>query len=608
MITASVNPKDRRYMFMVGDLGELKRLEKHLNQIPKHMFLPSFTGIPKPEIFLRKFNKDGRQVFWCHSGLWHEVYTWCRSEGIAMQGVHDDKVFKYTSFDWSKEKFSDWVDSLGLSLEMRPYQKEAAWLILKYRQSMSKLATRSGKTLIAYVVFRWLMEFAGAHNILMIVPSRSLVRQGYEDMKDYKEFFKTETIWAKSELVQGSNLTIGTMASLVNRVNRRSKHYNPKFFEKFDVVLCDECHKAKCKSIDTILTQPFMQHVKLKFGFSGTIPDSGIESLACQSLMGPVIQDISTKELIDAGYLADVEVEQIYIHYPEDRELHNSYIRYGEYLCSTYVADKEKDTDKKLLPKEDRHFLVQHEKALPFAVKEAKKTLEAEKALAMSIPSVEQRKAKMDAAERKYEDYLIDLCKGRGSNLLVLEQMVMFDRTERIRVMVNLMEKSCKNWIVFAHHSEYLEFLKSEIQKLLPDRNCMLIRGNVKEKKRKEIMKTMEEHNNCILFASYACVGTGLTFKNIDYGIFAESFKSEIINKQSLGRGLLLAPGKEKFKVYDIIDCLPTNRILFQGKKKKSMFEKEGFKVTVSKVQAGTISTCDGNSRCLLLLSKVVKS
>ncbi len=118
----------------------------------------------------------------------------------------------------------------------------------------------------------------------------------------------------------------------------------------------------------------------------------------------------------------------------------------------------------------------------------------------------------------------------------------------------------------------------------------------------------MEEHNNCILFASYACVGTGLPFKNIDYGIFAESFKSEIINKQSLGRGLLLAPGKEKFKVYDIIDCLPTKRILFQGKKKKSLFEKEGFKVITSKVQAGTISTCDGNSRNLLLLSKVVKS
>lgn len=594
MITAVCNPKDRRYIFLQDDgtripikvrgetkyLTELQRLELHLNKIPKHEFMPSFAGIPKPEIFLRKFNKNGKTIYWCHSGLWHEVFTWCRANQITMTGLHDDKEFKYTSFNWSKEKFSKWVDSLGLSLELRPYQKEAAWLILKYRQSMSQLATRSGKTLIAYVVFRWMVEYAGAHNILMIVPSKSLVLQGYNDMKDYKEFFTTETVWAKSELVEGSNLTIGTFTSLVNRVNRRSKHYNPKFFDKFDIVLCDECHKVKCKSIDTILAQPFMQHVKLRYGFSGTIPPTNtIENLGCQSLMGPMIQDISTKELIDAGYLADVEIEQVKITYPHTKDIQDLYIRYGEYLCSNYVADKDTGKDKILLPKDQRHFLVQHIKEMPYAVKAAKETMEASIDSAKSIPSVKKQRAEIDAARTKYEDYLIDLCKGRGSTLLVLEQMVMFDQWKRCAVMQDIVSRSNKNWIIFGHHSSYLEWLKKQFEVAMPDRKCLLIRGKVKQKKRTEIMEIMENNDNCILFASYACVGTGLTFKNIDFGIFAESFKSEIINKQSLGRGLLLAPGKDKFKVYDIIDCLPSRRIEFQGRKKKTTFVKEGFEV-----------------------------
>lgn len=605
MIKAHFNPTDRRYIFLEGDLSELRKLEEHLNRIPKRMFLPSFSGIPKPEVFLRKFKKGERIIYWCHSGLWHEVYSWCCSNRIVMEGLHKDDDFKYTSFDWSLEKFTDWVKGLGMTLDMREYQIKAAWLILKYRQSMSQLATRSGKTLIAYVVFRWLVEFQGAHNVLMIVPSTHLVRQGYNDMKDYKEFFKTETVWAKSELVEGSNLTIGTFTSLVNRLKRTSKHYNPKFFDKYDVVLCDECHKMKCKSIDMILSQPFMQHTKLKFGFSGTIPpENTIENFACQAMMGPIIQDITTKELIEAGYLADVEVEQVRIKYRDDLEMTDAYIKYGEYLCGNYVPDKENSKEKKMLPKDQQHFLVKYEKTLPYAHRTVKKEIEDRIRTAHNGVTQSSASEREIAFKREYSGYLTDMCKATGSNLLVLEQMITFDRDERVRTITNILEGSSKNFIVFGHHREYLTWLKKTIESRLPKKKCMLIIGKVKQKSREKIVAEMDGSDNCVLFASYSCVGTGLTFKNVDYGIFAESFKSEIINKQSLGRGLLLAPGKEKFKLYDIIDCLPTRRIEFQGNRKKKLFENEGFKVSVSAVETAPIQA-DGAP--LLLYSKVVK-
>ena len=68
------------------------------------------------------------------------------------------------------------------------------------------------------------------------------------------------------------------------------------------------------------------------------------------------------------------------------------------------------------------------------------------------------------------------------------------------------------------------------------------------------IKQTLKENNNCVLIASYGCVGTGITLSNLCYGVLFESFKSDVINMQSLGRGLGLSKLKDKYIVYDFID------------------------------------------------------
>lgn len=585
MIEIAYNKQDERYIFLKGDgtkvkvkvkgkekmVPELVALEQHLNLIPDYQFRPSFKGIPTPTVFLHKLNKDGETYWWCHSGLWHEIEIWCKTHNIRVKSSIG-KEFKYQNLPDTKESFFEWVKSLELSLDVRDYQLMAAWKILNYKMSMSQLATRSGKTLIAYIVFRYMLEKMGAKNILMIVPNISLVKQGVADMEKYKEFFKTDQVWAKSEYCQGSNLTIGTFQSLVRRIDKKNKKYDPKFFDKFDVVLCDECHKASCKSIDMIMRQPFMKNAKLRFGFSGTIPPANtIENYCCQSLMGPIIQDITSKELIDDGYLADVDITQVRIHYNWDEDLINDYIKCGEYLCSNYI---EKDGKRQLLPKEKREFLIQHDKELPFSIKRMRDKMKSELKM---VNTQEERLETM----LEYADYLIDLCKANGSNILLLEQMVMFLQREKIEALEEVLTRKEGNYIVFAHHTEWLKWLVERLKVDFPDKEVMLINGAIPQKKREKVMKTMEEQNNCILVASYACVGTGLTFKNVEAGVFAESFKSQIINKQSLGRGLLLAPGKEKFHLYDLIDCLPTRRLEFQGNSKKSLFTKEGYNVII---------------------------
>jgi superfamily II DNA or RNA helicase len=89
----------------------------------------------------------------------------------------------------------------------------------------------------------------------------------------------------------------------------------------------------------------------------------------------------------------------------------------------------------------------------------------------------------------------------------------------------------------------------------MPDKIVCTITGATGPKERDRIKETLKENNNCVLIASYGCVGTGITLSNLCFGVLFESFKSDNLNMQSLGRGLGLSKFKDKYIVYDIIDC-----------------------------------------------------
>lgn len=556
MVNIIYKNTDLRYIFLTSDNpSELEKLEEFLNKIPNWMFLPACKITPKPIVFLNKFRtRDGRLVYWCHAGLWKEVWDWCVKNHIPITGIDDH--FKYTGFDLTLEEFQEYVDGWGLNLDPYDYQVRAAWLILHYRQSLSELATRAGKTLVAYIVFRYMMEH-GVKKILMIVPSIHLVKQGVEDFKEYQEFFQTETVWAKGEFCECANLTIGTYQSLVQRADKKSKKYDPKFFEKYDLVAVDECHHLVAKSLNTILGQDFMKFVKLRFGFTGTLPQAhSIESFCCQALMGPKIQNVTTMELVDRGFLAKPIINQIRIEYKDNKDLLDTYIKCGEYLNSSYI---EEDGKRILLPKDQREFTIQHQKKLPFVLENLKEQY----------------------TKEQYNDYLIDLCKAKGSNLLMLEQMIIHRSQRRIDIMDEIIDSREGNCIVFAHHTEYLKYLQQHFLLRFPGRPVYIITGTESLKKRLKVIEKMLTDKDAILCASYGCCSTGITFKNVDYGIFAQSFKSEIIVLQSIGRGLLKTETKNTFPLYDIIDILPTKRLYVQGLSKIKTYKERDFEYNI---------------------------
>lgn len=566
MVKIVRNPNDPRYIFLVaqaeGDDVQLVELEKHMNKIPTYMLLPTFNGTPEAQVFLDKFKgRNDQWIYYCSAGLWREVVLFFQSKGWGLDAMCTDSSFKYTRFNMSVDEFKEYVRGWGLNLDPYDYQLEAAWLILRYNLSLSELATRAGKTLIFYIVSRAAKELLGAKKILMIVPSIHLVKQGVKDLQSYQEYFNTEQIWAGGEEVMMADLTIGTFQSLVHRADPRYKAYNPDFFNGYDIICVDEAHKAPCKSIKTILALDTFKTVKIRFGFTGTLPKPNtIEWLACQAILGPKIQEISSRELIEEGFLADPIIKQFRIKY-DPETLPAIATKCAEYLLSTYVKDQK--GNHALRPMEDREFTMVHDKRLPTALRTARELYE----------------------DDEYLKYLLDMIKASSKTLNLEQTMVMFS-APRLELMDKLIANLNKNVIIFAHNTEYIKFLESHFKRKFTTRKVYKIIGATNLKKRQATIDKMLDADNVILIGSYGVVGTGLTFRNVDYGIFAQSFKADTITRQSLGRLMLRTEQKSEFYLYDIIDEFPSGKLHNQALEKIKIYKHEGHRHEIVKINA----------------------
>ena len=581
MIHFKFSENDQRYVYLKCDTKQdevnIGNLIKHINLIDPICYLPTYRGIPYTQDFIWKYlKKDGSKCWYAAIGMTQPIVEFFKANNIEYDGI-ETHYFK-RRMQHSLEEFIEIVDSWNLKYKPRPYQYEVAYKVLTYYQSLSIAATRAGKTLISYIVFRYAIEYLGVKKILMIVPSIDLVKQGYNDFSDYAEFFNTECVWGGGKLVESSNLTIGTFQSLIKFLDKKSKKYNPHFYDDYDCVFVDEVHRATAAQTKTIISQPFMKTAKLVFGMTGTLPkEHTIPRYVLHSLLGSKIQEITPKELMDAGYIANVDIRQIRLHYNNVDEQKKLWTRCAEYALSDFMYNKNEKTgrnEKIKLP--DGKFLLQNLKKLPSGIQIAKER-------------IYERMGDF-AAEESYIEMLKGTIKeSTKSNLLQIEKMVVHFMRPRIKYLLEEIIPKCDhNTILFCHHTEYLRYVEQKLKERFPERHIASISGSVGSKKRDEIKQMLKEHNDCILVASYACVGTGLTLSNLCYGILFESFKSEVINMQSIGRGLGLSDMRDTFILYDIIDVFDkntlSNKLFLQGLAKIKIYQENQYKFRIENV------------------------
>ena len=95
-----------------------------------------------------------------------------------------------------------------------------------------------------------------------------------------------------------------------------------KWFEQFDVVIGDEAHQFKSKSLTSIMTK--LVDTPYRFGFTGTLDGTQTHRLVLEGLFGSVEKVTTTDELIKKGTLSEFNVKCIELQYPDEvKKLHS---------------------------------------------------------------------------------------------------------------------------------------------------------------------------------------------------------------------------------------------------------------------------------------------
>ena len=606
MIHFLFSNKSPQYLFLKVDTKEdekvINELKSKMNLIDPVCYLKSFTGIPFTQDFLYEYvQKSGTKVWYCSIGLWQTIYSFLKEKNWDYDGL--DKTKFKSNLPHSFEEFKKIVDSWNLKYTPRPYQYEGAYNILQWKRSTSVFATRAGKTMLSYIVFRYAREYLGVRRILMVVPSIDLVKQGYSDFKEYGDYFNSECLWSGGKLVESSDLTIATFQTLVNFLDKNSKRYNPHFFDGngidrcgYDMVFVDETHRATAKSIKDIISQPFMSNVKIAFGMTGTLPkDFTIERHCINALLGPKIQEITPRQLQDDGYISDVDITQVRLNYANERKVLKDWIACAEYCLSIFDDVPNKKNPKKMdhVQLSDPKFLIQFKKKMPQALIDAKwKIYGMKKPITSKMSDLDWQ----DYLDLQYKKFLASMIQeSTKTNALHVEMMSVHFKEERVKWLINKLEDCPNNTLILAQHREYIKYIYDEIKKAYPDRPVLYVIGGSKD--RKIVKDVLKENNNCILIGGYSVMSTGITLSNLCYGFLFESYKSNVVNMQSIGRGLGLSKLKDKYILYDVTDQfntkLSSNKIYLQGLQRIKIYKEQKWNFNISEEFIGSIEHID---------------
>lgn len=167
---------------------------------------------------------------------------------------------------------------------------------------------------------------------------------------------------------------------------------------------------------------------------------------------------------------------------------------------------------------------------------------------------------KMDWLDSEIKRKLYDLRKNKmdleGSEIFGIEKKLVVSSDKRLNYIVDFISKTSKNSLVlFQSVGEgYGKRVYDMLREIQAEKEVFYIDGDTDPQQRDFFKNKMEEGVNKIMVASFGTLSTGVSMKNIHNIFLIESYKSEVLIKQSLGRGMRLYEGKEKVNIIDFVD------------------------------------------------------
>lgn len=328
------------------DLGIEYEIEAYFTfDVPGAKFMPSY----KAKVWdgkARLYNVHKKTLPY---GLLEYLYKFAENNGYNIAFL-DPQVEEKPSL----EQVQAFVDSLNLhtggrKISLRDYQVDAIHKALWRGRMLALSPTSSGKSAIIYCYMRWLLE--RNQNVILMVPTTSLVTQMLSDFKDYA----SETDWDADEHVHtlyagqdkdfSKQVLITTWQSVHSMAKSKAKTREiADFFRKWNVYIGDEAHRFASNSLLEISNK--LVNAKYRLGTTGTIQDAKVSKLTLEGSFGPVYQVTTTRELMDAGQVVDLRIKCLLLDYDAETKQ----------LLKT--ADYQKEID----------YIVQNEKRNKFIV------------------------------------------------------------------------------------------------------------------------------------------------------------------------------------------------------------------------------------------------
>ena len=301
-------------------------------EVPNKKFMPQYRG-KFWDGYVHLFNMKTKRIY---VGLLDKIVAFCENHGYTYK-FEDNKYyglpFEINSMI-SKEGVKDYIKSIT-SFKARDYQIDAIYDALRYNRKLLISPTASGKSLMIYALTRY---FVGRKNkVLLVVPTTSLVEQMFKDFEEYGWDAKNHChrIYAGRERTNVNEVTITTWQSVYN--------LERGFFEDYDVIIGDEAHLFKSKSLINIMDK--LHHAKYRFGFTGTLDGTQTHKWVLEGLFGPSYKVTQTKDLMDSGYLSQLDIQCVVLKYkPQKFDTYEEEIQFlisnekrNKFLCNLAV-------------------------------------------------------------------------------------------------------------------------------------------------------------------------------------------------------------------------------------------------------------------------------
>jgi superfamily II DNA or RNA helicase len=234
-----------------------------------------------------------------------------------------------TDIDLNENEFDqqdaiEFISNLDLPFEIREYQLDSFIHTIRKQRSIIISPTASGKSLIIYLMIRFLHEMG--RKVLMIVPTVNLVTQMKSDFDEYAKTIDrlpVQEVYAGRSKELQAPIMLSTWQSLQN--------IDKYWFTQFDAVIVDETHLATGNTLQKILNN--CSNADFRVGLTGTLSGEKVHEMLLISALGEPKRMISTSELIEQNYLSDLEIKCLILQH-EDAPAKLTYQEEISYLIS----------------------------------------------------------------------------------------------------------------------------------------------------------------------------------------------------------------------------------------------------------------------------------